>query len=132
MNQWFTKYLALVVPEQSMDVIQSFGYTIYNVNDADDLADRIDEFIDAEGPPALDALAAIHPDKDLILAATQDKSKGKKMGADGSSTTAFPPAADLVRAMQPASRQERDYTPLLITGLLASAIFLSAAIIVKR
>ena len=78
MNNWFSQYLALSTPDDAIAVIEDFGYSVYNVANADDLAERIDEFIDAEGKEALNEKV-----REIITANVTFSSSGQNLRALG-------------------------------------------------
>ena len=62
----FYQYLANVSPEDSMQVMKNFGYTV-RARSTGDIAQALRAFANKEGEDGLNALAKIHPDRELIL-----------------------------------------------------------------
>jgi len=126
-------YLAFNNPEGSVAVIKSFGYDVLNVKSRSDVSEVLRQFIVKEKEKGLNALAKIHPDRQLIL---DNPDENKSMGADGTNDdmTANTPAAisTITPVSSPVAKSESSYMPLLIGCLIASSMFLSAAIIATR
>jgi hypothetical protein len=122
-------YLAFNNPEGSVSVIKSFGYDVLNVKSRSDVSEVLRQFIVREKEKGLNALAKIHPDRQLIL---DNPDESKSIGADGTSDIAANvPTATISTApvSSPAAKSESSYMPLLIGCLIASSMFISAAII---
>lgn len=62
----FYQYIASSSPRGSRQVIRNFGYQISDTSESA-LAPNLKLLVKNEGKPALEALAKIHPDKELIL-----------------------------------------------------------------
>lgn len=113
-----------------MDIIRSKGYQI-NPNNSADLANVITTFVGYEGDKGVEALAMVHPDRELIL-----RTAGKR-GADGSTQ----PQTANMQAVHgnnppPATSQlpmtnHTNNTPI-IAGLMGLVVLGIVAIIAKR
>ncbi len=57
-------YVAAMNPQGSRDVIQSFGY---DIKDTRNMGNNLKTLVAREGQPALAAILAMHPDKDVIM-----------------------------------------------------------------
>ena len=120
-------YLAFNNPEGAVSVMEKFGYNVHARNKTQ-LATTIAEFITREKEDGLHALAAIHPDRELILATA-----GKKMGADGELETEISqkisePSAPFAL---PNNLLQSNYTPLVLGGIFSLAI-VTLAIVAKK
>lgn len=134
------EYIASHPPSamQAKKIMEGYGYEV-SFRNADEFVNCLKEFIKSEkeagnSMEALKALAMAHPDRDLILS-TADESHS----FDGFRSDIKP--IKIINDNQPAAtnnpkpetrNQKTDYTPLLITGFLASALFLSVAILAKK
>lgn len=61
------QYIAISRPDAANDLCRKFGYDVANANDEVGLANCLKQLVALEGEPALQELAILHPDKDLIL-----------------------------------------------------------------
>lgn len=122
-------YIAFNNPDGAKAAIESFGYQVLNVKDRTDLAECVKQLIQFKGNQALDALAKVHPDRDLIM----DSVETKTVGADGSQQAAsLQPAASFSDQLAMINQRPVDHTPILIAGMFLSALVITAAIIVKK
>lgn len=117
--------------------MESYGYEVAFRN-ADEMVKCLKEFIsdeqkDGNGLEALKALAMAHPDRDLILATADEGRSFDGFAADIKPIKIIndkKSASDNPKPQTPNNKP--DYTPLLITGFLASALFLSVAVLAKK
>lgn len=120
-------YIAFNKPKEAVQVMEDFGYTV-QVRDKSGVASTLAQFIDREGENAIQALAKIHPDRELILSTGSSKlsadgfSDIEKVASQAPSNASFNPASF-------EQKQTADYTPVIMAGVIASALFISAAII---
>ena len=81
-------YLASSVPSECNDVLQQFD--IPSTQDEAELVDNLKYFVNSYGQEALDTLAEIHPDRDLIVEVSElstpyeGKSDSEYLNATGS------------------------------------------------
>lgn len=73
------EYIALNDPQGAQRILQQFGYQVMNVETATDLGQCLSDLVAQEGDEALTEIAAIHPDKELIL----EKFSGKPGSGKG-------------------------------------------------
>lgn len=109
-------------------VMEGFGYKVDFWDEAGFVV-CLKQFVQQQRGKGLEALAMIHPDRDLILA-TQETT----MNFDGFSDTT-PVVKETTPSIipQPATdTPHKDYTPIILVGILASAFFLSVAVISKK
>jgi len=132
------QYIANHVPSaiQAKKIIEDHGYRV-DFRDEPGFVLCMHQFINEEqkrgnGEKAMLALAKAHPDRELIL----ESAETVKMNFDGfadsilNSQNKEKPVVIVPPVQQEFSKQ--DHTPLLMIGLLASALFLSVAIISKN
>ncbi len=77
------EYIALNDPQAAQEILRHFGYDIINVETATDLAQCLNDLVAHEGDAALTEIAAIHPDKDLILEKFGSKQSSGKSSGNG-------------------------------------------------
>lgn len=81
-------YLASSVPSECNDVLEQFD--IPSTQNEDELVDNLKYFVNTYGQDALDTLADIHPDRDLIVEVAElsrpynGKSESEYLNATGS------------------------------------------------
>lgn len=122
------EYLANNCPAAAKEVIEGFGYKVNRVRTVQDMVVCIKQLVRQEGEEALVALAEIHPDRELILSTAT-----KNFSADGND--GFKEITrELSPVIQPASaiHQKTDHTPIIIAGILVSALFLATAVITSK
>jgi hypothetical protein len=123
-------YLAFNNPEGSVAVMKDFNYQVLNVRSRSDIGECLRQFILAEKEAGLNALAKIHPDRQLIIDNTE-----RSMSADGTIETVTTTQQQAVASQQAVAvpaKSEVNYMPLLIGSIIAGSIFLGAAIIAKH
>jgi len=133
------EYIASHPPSamQAKKIMEGFGYEVVFRN-ADEMVRCLKEFIqdetkDGNGMKALKALAVAHPDRDLILASADEGRSFDGFASDIKPIKIINDQKPATNNQQPATTNPKtDYTPLLITGFLASALFLSVAVLAKK
>lgn len=125
-------YLAFNNPDGSVSVMKDFGYQVLNVKSRSDIAECLRQFILREKEAGLNALAKIHPDRQLIL-----DNADVKIGADGilDAGAAAPTQAVISQptsTMPSQQNSESNYIPVLIGCIVTAGIFVSAAIIATK
>jgi len=123
-------YIAFNNPNGAISVMKDFGYDIHARN-KEGLASTIAQFIHREGEQGLEAIATIHPDRELILS-TADA----KMGADGFINSDTKSATSNEQratgnGQQPTNALQ-NYTPLIVIGGIFTTAFLVLAIVAKK
>lgn len=61
------EYIAETNPDAAEALCNKYGWTLQNMQSAQDLANCLHNLVAEEGEPAIVDLAGIHPDKDLII-----------------------------------------------------------------
>jgi hypothetical protein len=124
-------YLAFNNPEGSVSVIKDFGYEILNTKSRSDIAECLRQFILREKEAGLNALARIHPDRQLIL-----DNPDVTVGANGTSEPDIPASSQAVISQpanpMPSPKSETNYIPVLIGCILTAGMFVSAAMIATK
>lgn len=73
-------YVASTNPQGAREVIQSFGY---NIVDTKNMGNNLRQLVAREGEPALKAILAIHPERDVIMEMNKPEATEKKCGCGG-------------------------------------------------
>lgn len=126
-----SQLIAYNKPAEAVEVMRSFKrYPVY-VKTPADMATAIDQFFDEMGEKGVAAMLKIHPHREMIL-----ETEGAKLSADGS--IELPAAAPMpVPETRPVENPlslipQKDYMPLMLTGVFSITLLLTAAIIIKR
>lgn len=76
------EYIAVNDPDAAQSILGKFGYQAMNVENPADLGQCLSELVANEGDAALTEIAAIHPDKELILEKFGSGTAGTKSNGD--------------------------------------------------
>jgi hypothetical protein len=123
----FYHYIAANNPAGAKAAMEAGGYHV-KVRSYEGMVADLKEFVRLEGEKGLMALAAIHPDRELILSASP-----QKMGADGFTENNKASNIAPVSSPQPVTLPTAtDYTPLMLGGLFTITLLLVTVIIQKN
>lgn len=139
------RYIANHTPSaaKAKAIMEDFGYEVYFKSE-NEFVNCLVQFVNEErkkgnGEKAILALAKAHPDRDLIIASV---SNDETRSFDGFENSILNLRAQQVPVQQPVvskplvpvqqENNKQDYTPILIGGLFASALFLATALLYKR
>lgn len=123
--------LALTKPKEVVEVMRKYKRYPVFVKDTDGLAKSINAFINDIGMDGLSAMLEIHPHREMILE-NEEKLNPKTVKTFNATGESEKEQGTRNKEQEITHKQTPDYMPLLIAGFLASALFLSAAIIVKK
>jgi hypothetical protein len=123
-------YVAAANPAQASNIINSFGYQVTNKRD---MGANLRTLVMNEGEPALRAVLAAHPDKDILLEINEPmKGSKSKLHCDCKSCRKmrdnYLNASGREETQSEASRSASQTN----TFLLAAAMILAVAIISKK
>jgi hypothetical protein len=127
-------YIAYSRPNEAMKVVHDFGYKFTGAVTKKDLSKLLGDLVMKEGEPAMKAILAIHPDKDVIVeqfggtASDCGCNKTGKLNATGPSTDSLLASASLMRS--PATDQMATMESRKLASL-NGALVVSAAIIIS-
>lgn len=76
------EYIAVNDPQAAQGILRQFGYQVMNVETDTDLGQCLSDLVAQEGDAALTEIAAIHPDRELILEKFATKQSNGKNGGD--------------------------------------------------
>jgi hypothetical protein len=123
-----------VAARKAIQVMEDFGYNVQARSEAE-MVFNLKAFVRTEnrsgnGEKAIKALAMVHPDRELILS-TANVSHGFDGFPGYENPRAMPTPATTAAASPSPLPAPSDHTALLLTIFMASALFLSVAIVSK-
>jgi len=127
-------YVATSNPYQSRAILHKYGYSVRDVNNANDLGICLRKLVTYEGEDALMDILNSHPDREVLTELNDSKRKTEYKNMDGGCDGHNCKCKSLEQYLNFAGAMDRPSKSVQQTSvfILAAALLLAAAIIVKK